>query len=344
MLHEGPQGLGDNVMPHFANPERIEETDGDGDVIGVRYEYPADENMLLNDLTPLLEGAGVDLVHNGHSHLWNRFVSENGVNYLETSNTGNSYGAYHPLSGRSRPLPPLPWDASNYLAQGNPGGLEPIVPNVKPFLDETTGEPEPFVQDNHLAVFAMLDTGANELVSYAYDVRTPGTAPWVIDRFSLGREKPVEPSPEPTGSPEPTSEPTASPEPTDEPGDGPALSLGASTVAAGGTVTVSAAGLEPGGLVTIELRSTPVTLARVAADATGALRATVTIPASTSPGQHRIVVTDPSGATASAPITVTSAALAATGGAPVAPWLAGGAAALLLAGAAVLVARRARRA
>ncbi|GAA3637764.1 metallophosphoesterase [Microbacterium awajiense] len=189
MLHEGPQGLGDNVMPHFANPVRIEETDAAGNVIGVRYEYPAEDNMLLGDLSPLLEEAGVDLVHNGHSHLWNRFESENGVNYLETSNTGNSYGAYHPLSGRSRPIPPAPWDASNYLAQGNPGGLEAIVPNVSPFL-AADGTPQPFVQSNDLAVFAMLDTGANELVSYAYDVRTPDVDPWIIDRFSLGEPEP----------------------------------------------------------------------------------------------------------------------------------------------------------
>lgn len=188
ILHEGPQGLGDNVMPQFTDPVRVEERDADGALIGVRYEYPAEENMLLEDLSPLLEGAGTDLVLNGHSHLWNRFRSEQGVNYLETSNTGNSYGAYHPLSGRTRPLPGAPWNDADYLAQGNPGGLEPIVPSERPFLDEATGQPEPFVQSNDLAVFAVLDTGASEVVSYAFDVRTPDAAPVVIDRFALGRE------------------------------------------------------------------------------------------------------------------------------------------------------------
>ncbi|MDD9206204.1 metallophosphoesterase, partial [Georgenia sp. 10Sc9-8] len=197
MLHEGPQGLGDNVMPHFADPVRIEETDDAGNVVGVRYEYPAEGNVLVNDLQPMLEEAGVDLVHNGHSHLWNRFRSEAGTNYLETSNTGNSYGAYHELSGRSRPVPPEPWDAENYVAQGNPGGLDPIMPTGTPLTGED-GEPVPFVQSNDHAVFAVLDTGTNEVISYHYDVRTPDQPAIELDRFSLGRAPGEEPG-EPTG-------------------------------------------------------------------------------------------------------------------------------------------------
>lgn len=253
MLHEGPQGLGDNVMPHFANPVRIEEKDASGVVVGVRYEYPANENMLLTDLTPLLEASGVDLVHNGHSHLWNRFVSQNGVNYLETSNTGNSYGAYHPLSGQSRPIPPAPWDAANYLAQGNPGGLTPVVPNVEPFFAED-GAPFPFVQSNDLAVFAMLDTGRNEVVSYAYDVRTPDREPWVIDRFSLGRM-----ATEPTASPEPSPSPTLSPEPTPslepttspEPSPGPTLTPGATAAPSASSAPVPSSSVTGGGTLPV---------------------------------------------------------------------------------------------
>ncbi len=187
MLHEGPQGLGDNVMPQFADPQRIEERNAAGDLVGVRYEYPATENELLYDLQPLLEDAGVDLVHNGHSHLWNRFVSDNGVtNWMETSNTGNTYGAYHPLSGRSRPVPPAPWDAANYWAQNNPGGLEPIVPNVAPFIG-ADGQPQPFVQNNDLAVFTGFDTGSGLVTTYAFNVKTPDVAPVVIDQFGIGR-------------------------------------------------------------------------------------------------------------------------------------------------------------
>ena len=189
MLHEGPQGLGDNVMPAFTDPVRIEERDASGEVVGVRYEYPFSKNHLLRDLQPMLEEAGVDLVHNGHSHLWNRFQAATGTSFLETSNTGNSYGAFHPLSGRVRPVPPAPWDAGNYVAVGNPGGLDPIVPTENPMLS-AAGEPLPFVQTNDHCVFTILDTKANEVVSYLYDVRTPGVAPIVLDRFPLGRPAP----------------------------------------------------------------------------------------------------------------------------------------------------------
>lgn len=348
MLHEGPQGLGDNVMPQFADPVRIEETNDQGDVIGVRYEYPSEGNMLLNDLTPLLEQSGVDLVHNGHSHLWNRFESENGVNYIETSNTGNTYGAYHELSGRSRPIPPEPWDASNYLAQGNPGGLEPIIPNVQPFLAED-GTPQPFVQSNDLAVFAVLDTGLGEVISYAYDVRTPEVEPWIIDRFALGRaaEEPTNPGePTPGPSPEPT------PGPTDGPGEVPidltdaTVSLSAATVAAGGSLRVSGTGFESGERVVIELRSTPTVLATVTADASGNLSTQVTIPASTAAGSHRIVLIAASGETVSAALRVVSAAdgsLATTGSNGAGAWWAGGAALLAVAlGGALVWWRRVR--
>ena len=185
ILHEGPQGLGDNIMPVFADPVRIEEREG-GELNGVRYEYPLADNDLLNDLQPMLEKAGVDLVQNGHSHLWNRFRSSRGTHFLETSNTGNSYGAFHELSGRRRPVPPAPWDAANYWAIGNPGGLAPIVPTENP-MRTAAGEPMPFVQSNDHVVFTVLDTGRNEVVSYIFDVRTPEVAPVVLDRFSLGR-------------------------------------------------------------------------------------------------------------------------------------------------------------
>lgn len=185
MLHEGPQGLGDNVGPAFADPVRIEETDADGEVVGVRYEYPLKDNMLLTDLQPLLEDAGVDLVYNGHSHLWNRFRTDGGTNFLESSNTGNSYGAYHPLSGRTRHVPAAPWDPSNYLAQGNPGGLDPVVPTIEPLL-AADGTPLPFLWGNQYAAFTMLDSGVGEVTTWVYDLNDTDAGAWVLDRFSLG--------------------------------------------------------------------------------------------------------------------------------------------------------------
>lgn len=188
MMHEGPQGLGDNIAPHFAEPTKIEEKDEDGNVTGIRYEYKAEDNKLLTDLTPLIdaEGTAVDLVFNGHSHLWNRFESEHGVNYLETSNVGNSYGAYHELSGDSRPVPGAPWNAENYVAQGSPGGLEPIVPSERPFASLVDPDQDaPYVASNDYSIFTNLDTQAGSVTSFLLDTKDPEATPEVLDVFML---------------------------------------------------------------------------------------------------------------------------------------------------------------
>lgn len=184
MLHEGPHSLGENALPPFAHPQRVEEFDDRGQLVGIRYDYPAAENILLRDVVPLFEDAGVDLVLNGHSHLWNRFFSAGGVNYLEASNTGNSYGAFLPVSGRSRPIPSPPWEPSNYAAHGDPGGLEPAVPNVAA-LRNADGEPLPFVADNNVVVFQALHTGTGTVTSWYIDLADSAAGPVKFDEFQL---------------------------------------------------------------------------------------------------------------------------------------------------------------
>lgn len=184
-LHEGPHGLGDNMTPPFAHPERIEEKDEQGNVIGVRYEYSQERNFLANDLAPLLESAGVQLVYNGHSHLWNRFAADNGItHYLEASNTGNTYNAFTELSGRERHVPAAPWRSENYPAQEDPAGLEPIVPNRNP-LSNAAGTPLPYVASNFHVVFQMFDSHTGELTSWIHPVNSPGQAPVVLDVLKL---------------------------------------------------------------------------------------------------------------------------------------------------------------
>lgn len=110
-----------------------------------------------------------------------------------------------------------------------------------------------------------------------------------------------------------------------------AISLDASSVVAGGSVTVTGSGFMPGGGLRIELHSDPVRLGTVAVGADGTFRTTLAIPAATAAGAHEIVVIG-EGVEASAALTVTTAAsgavsaegLAATGadGAPLA--IAGG--------------------
>ncbi len=198
MLHESPHGIGDNVMPHFANPVETPEFDDEGNVIGYRYDYPTEDNILMNSLMPLIdhENTPVDLVFNGHSHLWNRFKSPHGVNYIETSNVGNSYGAFHPLSDSGeRPGPGKPWNPDYHMPQGTPGGLEPIVPTEKPFMSANDPlQPAPYVTSNRYSVFTGFNTETGLVTSYIFDSENPDEAPQKLDEFSLHDEAPADAS------------------------------------------------------------------------------------------------------------------------------------------------------
>lgn len=84
------------------------------------------------------------------------------------------------------------------------------------------------------------------------------------------------------------------------------VTLDTASVVAGGSVTVSGSGFTPDAGLTIELRSTPVQVGTVTADAAGAFRTSVTVPAATPAGAHRIVVIDGSGRETEAALAVTA--------------------------------------
>ncbi|PRC41821.1 hypothetical protein C6A85_000000113645, partial [Mycobacterium sp. ITM-2017-0098] len=138
---------------------------------------------------PMLEDAGVNLVYNGHSHLWNRFVSGNGVNYLEASNTGNSYGAFLPASGARRPIPPAPWARENYVAQGNPGGLDPVPPTIAA-RRRADGTLLPFLADDDFVVFQALHTRTGTVRSWYVDMSDTTAGAVTFDEFQIGRRSP----------------------------------------------------------------------------------------------------------------------------------------------------------
>jgi len=151
----------------------------------VRYEHPKDDDQLIRDLEPLLEEAGADLVQFGHSHLWNRFQGPTGVNFLETSNVGNTFGAFVEGGPRQCVVPPAPgWTPEFYSAFGDPYGLEPITPTVNPVRD-AEGRPQPFLSSNEITVFTILDTADGVLTSYAFDTREPESEVFVLDRFLI---------------------------------------------------------------------------------------------------------------------------------------------------------------
>lgn len=188
IMHESPHSIGVNAMPHFAHPVRLEERTAAGELGGVRYDYPSSENILLRDVAPLLETAGVELVVGGHSHLWSRFRSETGVHYLETSHAGSTHGAFDRTSGRHRTRPPQRWNAHDALSQGDPGGLAPIVPSVSALLG-VSEQRLPYVADADLGVFSVLTVSADAdavVGSYVYDTRTPEVPAQLFDEFALG--------------------------------------------------------------------------------------------------------------------------------------------------------------
>lgn len=95
----------------------------------------------------------------------------------------------------------------------------------------------------------------------------------------------------------------------------PVLTLSAGSIVAGKDITVAGTGFAPGQKLAFELRSDPVALGSLTADASGRLGGTFRIPAGTPAGTHTLVALDASGAiVARATIQVTAASGGAVSG------------------------------
>lgn len=189
MFHHAPHGLGFNLVPPFTDPVRKEVYDNNGQLQQILYDYPKENDYLIRDLEPLLKESGTDLVFNGHSHLWNRFRDECGMNYLETSNVGNSYGAYDGQvsdfdeGSRTGRIPSdlTYFDMSNYSLYGDPGGLEPVYPTIYSYRQK------PYIASNALTVFSLFDTKSGIIDSYWFDTQKPDSEPVKFDSFQVKR-------------------------------------------------------------------------------------------------------------------------------------------------------------
>ncbi len=180
MFHHPPHSLGFNVVPAYTDPMPTIERNAAGEITAVHYTYPKQNDYIVRDVLPLLESAGVQLVFYGHSHLWNRFISPGGMHFLETSNVGNSYGAY--VGETTRPVPAD--HPEDYAQLGNPNGLEPVVPTIAPLIN-SDGQPMPYIASNDLTVFSILDTGTGSISSYYFDIRKPESAVVKFDEWKL---------------------------------------------------------------------------------------------------------------------------------------------------------------
>jgi hypothetical protein len=186
IMHQGAHGLGDNYNPVFAHPQQVIDYAEDGRIEAVRYEYPIEDDILVRDLDPLFVEAGVDLIHQGHSHLWFH-LNNQGVDILETSNVGNSFGCYLEGYRERGNVPNDPrYNAANYAATGDPHGLEPIPPSEFAPQQDENGNDLPCVASNDFTVFSILDTGAGTVSSYVFDTRDPLSEPQIFDVFAIG--------------------------------------------------------------------------------------------------------------------------------------------------------------
>ncbi|MBD2185303.1 metallophosphoesterase family protein [Aerosakkonema funiforme] len=184
MFHHPAHTLGENIVPAFTDPVQKIERNLDGKIQSIRYEYPQHEDYIIRDVLPLLESAGVQLVFFGHSHLWNRFVSDSGMHFLESSNVGNSYGAF--IGEERRNNIPIGYQ-EEYVATGDPNKLDPIVPTIAPLIDENAHS-LPYVASNDITVFTILDTATATVSSYRFDT-TKGGEVIKFDEFKLKESK-----------------------------------------------------------------------------------------------------------------------------------------------------------
>jgi hypothetical protein len=189
MVHHPMRGLGDNSVPVFADPVQIIDRDEAGRITAVRYEYPIDADIFINDVEPLLAEAGVQIVHSGHSHVWYRTLAPNGMIYLESSNVGNSYGCYvDGFRERNTGANDARYDATNYPKTGDPHGGTPVMPSEFAPMTDADGNPLPCVSSNELTVFTILDTGDGSITSYVFDTTDPLGEVRVFDRFTIGQD------------------------------------------------------------------------------------------------------------------------------------------------------------
>jgi hypothetical protein len=183
-------------------------------ITDIAYEYRVSDDIWANDIEPLLLSNNVDLVHTGHSHIWNRAVVNNtnpglrALNYIEPSNVGNCFGASFGDSVRvswtnfydrdlSTPENPVisalpsgrigPWTAADYPRIGDPQGRTIVGPNRFDAMAELLGaEPGlPYVCSNEISAFTIVDTGEGTARSYVFDFRRPTSEVVEMDCFAL---------------------------------------------------------------------------------------------------------------------------------------------------------------
>jgi len=246
-----------------------------------------DEPVLRAEWLPVFQRNDIDLVLMGHDHTYARGY----VNTDATETPGLTTGPVYVVSNSG---------AKHY-------DLETPEKNVW-----TNNGATQVLRGQGVTTYQVIDVSKNQLVYRSYLAeKQPGATTdlpvgAVYDTFTVTKSD---------AGKKWVTEKGVTPPVTPEPEVPAEIELGAASVKAGGTVTVSGSGFAEGAELRLELRSDPVQLGTATAAADGSFQRTVTIPANTPAGAHTLAVILPDGTEVTAAITVT----AAPGGGVVAP-------------------------
>lgn len=193
MFHSPYSTLGRNGVHAFCNPVKKQVKDP---VTGKNmdiFAYPKSEDLIAKYLVPLMEQNHVNLLFEGHTHIWNRFKTESGLNVLETSNVGNSYGGFDRTDDNQRPDIPSAflensdrselqkyWDINDFALSGDLYGNEPVYPNIK----DLPGK-KPYLASETITAFSIIDTLSGCVDSYYFDTEKPDSPVVKFDSFKL---------------------------------------------------------------------------------------------------------------------------------------------------------------
>lgn len=192
MFHSPYSTLGRNGVHAFTDPKKSVVTDNVSGQKMTIFNYPKEDDMIANNLVPLMEENDVNLLFEAHTHIWNRFVTKSGMNVLETSNVGNGYGGFYKseelrpdipsalVDGDARSVMKEYWDINDFALTGDLYGNEPSFPN----LEDLPGN-EPYLSSNEITVFSILDTGKGCVDSFYFDTTQLESKVVKFDSFKL---------------------------------------------------------------------------------------------------------------------------------------------------------------
>ncbi|WP_353112534.1 fibronectin type III domain-containing protein [Microbacterium sp.] len=235
-----------------------------------------DEPILRDEWVPVFQKHDIDLVMMGHDHTYARGYK----NTDATSTPGLTTGPVYMVSNSGAKHYDLETEAKNVWTNN---GATQVLRGEK------------------VTTYQVIDVSKDQLVYRSYLAeKVPGATTDknvgdVYDQFTVTKYDDGEKWVTEAGmTPPPQKKPAA-------------VTLDAKTVKAGGSVEVSGTGFTAGEELSMELRSEPVAIGTVTADADGAFSARATIPAATPAGEHTVAVVRADGTVVTAPITVQAA-------------------------------------